>query len=283
MTKALKYTTAVFYLFLILLLVRATLGSYLGDIAGNAIYLVGAAAILLFGLSLSAALKREREEASGVIEHRRDVLTMDGGAVGTMLPLIAPTVGVVFLFSYLTSLLLWAAGLEGSEVELLPLFDMLVLHAVIPALVEEMIFRFLPMLLLAPYSHRWCIVASSVGFALIHLDLFQIPYALVAGVLFMGVNLLAGSVWPSVIIHFINNSLSVIWIMYCSDGTSAAIFVSVLAALSVIGLAVVLVHRRHYLGLCRGLLQGGEPCRNMLPFASIIALTLFITVTNMLL
>ena len=48
MSRALKYTTAVFYLFLILLLTTATVGAYLGDIASRTVYLLGAAAILVF-------------------------------------------------------------------------------------------------------------------------------------------------------------------------------------------------------------------------------------------
>lgn len=282
MSRALKYTTAVFYLFLILLLTTATVGSYLGDIASRTVYLLGAAAILVFAVSVSRGLKRQREEDAGVVEVRRDILTLDLKAVRLTAPLVAPVVGLIFLVSYLTSLVLWSFGITGAEVEILPPLDMIVIHALIPSLVEEAIFRFVPMLLLAPYSGRWCVVISSVGFALVHLDLFQIPYALVAGVLLMGVNLICDSVWPSVIIHFLNNTLSVVWISCSLDGVSAAIYVSVLVALSLIGIAAVLVRREKYITSCRSVLGRGESCGSLLPFFGFVAVAVVITVTNLL-
>lgn len=282
MSKAIKYTTAVFYLFLILLLATSMLRSYAGSLAANAVYLFGTFFILLFALSASRRLKTEREEEKGLVEISRDALTVDRSALGSVLPLFAPIIGVTFLTSFLTSLLLGAIGVQGSAVEQLPLFQMLLVHALIPTLAEEVIFRLIPMLLLMPYNRKLCIIISSLGFAFIHMDLFQIPYALVAGILFMSVDLLAESVLPSVILHLLNNTVSVIWILYCTDGASAAVFVSALTVLSVFGLAVVIFRRKHYLRLCRDKLRGGEPCKDFLPFASLIAVTLFISVTNLL-
>jgi hypothetical protein len=72
------------------------------------------------------------------------------------------------------------------------------------------------------------------------------PYAFVAGVIFMSVNLAFESMWPSVILHFLNNAMSVIWIKYCVSDKSALIFISLLMALALISSAFLILGRERY-------------------------------------
>ena len=138
--------------------------------------------LVFCGYLASRKFKREREERAGVAESEATLFGIRADRLGGIAPLIMPTLGVIFLISYLASLLLGLLGLTGATVEDAPLFEMILLHAVLPAVLEEMLFRYLPMKLIAPYSKRLCVVISSAYFALIHMSLFQLPYALLAGV-----------------------------------------------------------------------------------------------------
>jgi sodium transport system permease protein len=120
------------------------------------------------------------------------------------------------------------------------LFIALLLHAVLPAVLEEGLFRYLPMRMLAKDNARVCILISALFFALSHHSLFSIPYAFVAGVAFMTLDIISGSVLPSLVIHLINNALSVIMMFYSVDGNSA-ILINTLIAILACGSLIYLV------------------------------------------
>ncbi len=136
-----------------------------------------------------------------------------------------PCVCLVMVISYITSIAIYLAFGQTNSVDLgnsLPLA--LVNYALLPALLEEMLFRYLPMRMLAPYSKRAAVLVSAFFFALIHSSLFSIPYAFAAGVIFMTVDLMAGSVIPSALIHFVNNAASVLMIFYPNMPVTPVIF-----------------------------------------------------------
>ena len=83
------------------------------------------------------------------------------------------------------------------------------------------------MKLLLPYSKRHTVIYSSLFFALIHCSFSQMPYAFIAGVIFMLVDVAFDSVWPSIILHFVNNSLSIVWMKYCSGTVATLVMLSV--------------------------------------------------------
>lgn len=82
--------------------------------------------------------------------------------------------------------------------------------AVIPALVEELAVRGCIMQPLRRYGDLFAVVASAVLFAVLHGNLVQAPFALVAGLAFGYICCVTGTLWPTIIIHFANNLYSVI-------------------------------------------------------------------------
>ena len=116
-------------------------------------------------------------------------------------------------------------------------------HALLPALLEEMLFRFLPMRLLADRSPRAVMLVSPILFALIHLNLFQIPYALFAGGVLAFITLATGSLLPAILLHLANNAMSVIWLRNPELATPIIITVSLLCAVS---LVCIFIRRREY-------------------------------------
>ncbi len=77
--------------------------------------------------------------------------------------------------------------------------------AVFPALVEEFFFRGIVLSSLKKFGTGFAVVVSSIMFALIHGNLVQIPFALTIGLALGFLYVETGSIWPGVIVHFINN------------------------------------------------------------------------------
>ncbi len=97
-----------------------------------------------------------------------------------------------------------------------PMPVLLLVAAVIPAVVEELIFRGI---YFNAYSKKGVIKAailSAILFALMHGNLNQCAYAVVAGFLFAMINYAGGSLIYSVIMHMIINSVTVI-LLYAEE------------------------------------------------------------------
>lgn len=82
--------------------------------------------------------------------------------------------------------------------------------AVIPALIEEFMFRGAVMGSLLKFSKPFAIFTSAALFGLMHGNLVQIPFAFMVGSVIAFADLETGSFWTGVVIHFLNNFLSVI-------------------------------------------------------------------------
>ncbi len=82
--------------------------------------------------------------------------------------------------------------------------------AVVPAIIEEIIIRGILLQPLRKYGDRFAIVMSAVVFACMHGNMVQIPYTVIGGLLLGYLAVMTGSLWPSIILHFINNLYSVI-------------------------------------------------------------------------
>ncbi len=95
--------------------------------------------------------------------------------------------------------------------------------AVIPALCEEVATRGVVMQPLRKYGDRFAIIASSVVFALLHGNLVQAPFALIAGMAMGYLVCFTGSIWPSIIVHMLNNLYSVVVEFMINDITDEAL------------------------------------------------------------
>ncbi len=81
--------------------------------------------------------------------------------------------------------------------------------AVTPALVEEFAMRGVLMGVLRKYGDGFAIIVSALVFGLMHGNLVQIPFAFVLGLFFGYAVIRTGTIWTAVVIHFLNNLLSV--------------------------------------------------------------------------
>ena len=79
--------------------------------------------------------------------------------------------------------------------------------AVLPAIFEEIVFRGLLLKGMKPFGSVWTIVISGVLFALYHQNPAQTIYQFCCGAAFALVAIRAGSIFPTMLSHFINNAL----------------------------------------------------------------------------
>ncbi len=82
--------------------------------------------------------------------------------------------------------------------------------AVVPPLVEEFAIRGVIMQPLRKYGDKFAILASALVFAVLHGNLIQAPFALIAGIGIGYAVCITNSVWTGVLIHTANNLYSVI-------------------------------------------------------------------------
>ena len=173
-------------------------------------------------------------------------IALDRRTLRLTVPLVFPIIILIFLVSFLTSLVMSLVGIErAGEVYGENLLYVITVSALAPAIFEEMLFRYLPIRALGAHSAKLCVIYSSVLFALSHCNLFQIPYALVAGILFASLDIATGSIVPSIIIHFVNNVLSIFWARSSTDAF-VLIFLLSLVLLTVLSLLWVWKNKKEF-------------------------------------
>jgi membrane protease YdiL (CAAX protease family) len=278
MTKALKILTLAYMNFIIILMFSGSFSGYLSDI----IYYLAFIMPMFIGFYYSWVLKKEREEIAGVREVSDKFLMFEIKKVGKILPLIAPFIAIVFTVSFLNSTILALFGVSSSPVEDTGIIRMLLVHALVPALFEEMLFRYIPMKLLVPFSRRHAVIYSSLFFSLIHCSFSQMPYALVAGALFMIIDIAFESVWPSVIIHIINNAASIVWIKCSPNPMYALIFAGVLFAVAIISAIFIYYKRREYLPMLKSAITKGDGGKVTYAPLILVVMCCYIAVANLI-
>lgn len=137
---------------------------------------------------------------------------------GVLIPSVMTALGLVVLANLVANLLmniLASFGLpmpsssDTMDKTVLSLVLNLISSAVLPALVEEMVFRGYILGALRPQGDGIAIVFSAVLFGLLHGNLLQIPFAFILGLIFGYLTVQTGSIWPAVLIHFLNNAFSI--------------------------------------------------------------------------
>ena len=89
--------------------------------------------------------------------------------------------------------------------------------AVIPAVLEEFLYRHIFCRELTVYGNVFAIIGSSLLFALVHYSYYTFPYAFVCGLILGFVYIKTSSVKYTVGIHFMNNFCSYIFSLFSSE------------------------------------------------------------------
>ena len=144
--------------------------------------------------------------------------------------------------SYITVFMeIFGISLKSPEVEMPSgisgIIITLVRVVVCAAMTEEIAMRGYVMGNLRAYGDKFAIIMSSVMFAAMHGNLVQAPFALIAGFAIGYFSIKTGSIWTGIIIHAINNGISVA-ITYASEYLSES-SANLIAAVLIYGLIAV--------------------------------------------
>ena len=91
--------------------------------------------------------------------------------------------------------------------------------ALLPAVFEEAVFRGVFFRILEnKYSKAGLIIVTGIMFGLMHLNIFNIFETAVLGMALGVLTLISGSIYPAVIMHFVNNAVSVILLNMMHNG-----------------------------------------------------------------
>lgn len=112
------------------------------------------------------------------------------------------------------------------------------LVCILPAFVEELIFRGLILGSLAGINRLWALLISAVLFGAFHGTLDQIPFAILVGLMLGAACLYFRSIYVAMAIHAANNFISVIMQLvstYCDEKTANRISLLLMGSLILIG------------------------------------------------
>ena len=93
----------------------------------------------------------------------------------------------------------------------------LFVFAVLPALLEELVFRGYVLHALRPYGDWFAVTVSALLFGLMHGNIVQIPFALIVGIALGWLYVMTDNIWIPIAVHFINNGFSFL-LQYCTIG-----------------------------------------------------------------
>ena len=241
--KILSFSYVIFILILIL-------SSFLDGALGLLFYFLS----FIIPIALAMALGKKSGEMGKL------KIKMSAKNTLLMLPTVAPTLLAIIGISALSSFLFGLFGVYNQSITDVSgnIFIVIFRHAVLPSILEEILFRYVPIALLLNTSPKAAIFSSGVFFAFSHCNLFQLPYALFAGFAFATLDVVFDSITPSLVLHLLNNVLSVFYLRYGEFGSFKLIYFISLSVLSVISLLALLFMRDKYLSKNECLKNGNE-------------------------
>jgi membrane protease YdiL (CAAX protease family) len=171
--------------------------------------------LLTFGLVILIGYKKTHKKFNEVFMFNKVPLNL-------WIAVIVFMFGLVILSSELDNLLNYILPMPDF---LLDVFDSvlaneyivisIVLAGIVPAFVEEMLFRGVILSgFKENYSQKKAIIASSILFGLIHLNPWQFVTAFIVGIICAWVCLQTKSILPCIYMHLFNNLLSVLAMKY---------------------------------------------------------------------
>ncbi len=136
------------------------------------------------------------------------------------------------IFTSFLSDLLYGLGLPspalpsmGDGTFVVLLFDLLV-FALVPAFMEELLLRGIVLSSLRPLGDTKAVVLSSVLFGLLHGNLAQAPYATLMGLILGGIYVRTASLRPVIAVHALSNTVAVTmsYLRLYSDTATASLW-----------------------------------------------------------
>lgn len=270
MKEDIKLVTFINLLFLTILLLSGTLEGAFGKIAYYSAFLIPIA----IGIYI---IRKQRKTQHGSADTLKISITKQELVFSG--PLFAPTLVLIILVSLATSALMSLFGIESTSSYSEPYLLAVLIHALIPAVAEEILFRYIPIELMRGAKQGTVIILSALFFSFAHANLFSIPYALIAGIIFAAIDIKAKSILPSLILHLLNNTLS-LSLTYGGYITRLSLLIA-LGVLSAACAVIILIRRKTYAESARELFTFSRDELCPYPLLFVFA-SVFIAITNII-
>lgn len=115
--------------------------------------------------------------------------------------------------------------------------------ALLPAIIEELFCRYVFLPRLTIYSRTGGVMASALFFAFLHGNFVQIPYAFLAGLMLGTLAVISKSVFPCIILHFVNNAASIILHFYEDTMLPSILLYVLLGSMVLCGIGIFLYRK----------------------------------------
>lgn len=226
-------------------------GEFVGpDVAEQLVTLISYIPMLIVPFVIYAKAKRIRLSDVAVLSKPRKGLMTPGIFVGlgccilgNILVMVLSMLMAMLGIEITTPAMSVPTTLAGQGIYLLTV-------GILPAFIEEFVFRGIVMQPLRRYGDGFAIVMSAIVFGLVHGNLVQIPFAMVVGLIIGFFVVKSNSLWVGIVIHLINNTASVVLTMLLS-GVSDVLgnlvvlaYYGILILLAIVFLAVLIDRQR---------------------------------------
>jgi len=104
----------------------------------------------------------------------------------------------------------------------IPLILFVLMYILLPAVLEELLFRGVILFRLRRFGDGFAVVLSSFIFALMHHNMISMPGIFLIGVLFAYATIYSNSIIPAMVMHFLNNAIAILLIWLEQHGAPEA-------------------------------------------------------------
>lgn len=184
----------------------ATAADVIAELVGGILYAAVFSLPVLFFRFLPAGVPREPMYLSLRAPAAAPLYIFFGVAVIKAAAHLNAWMVSIFNYSEFSGEVIWDTDVTSNYQLVLMFFTV----AVVPAFVEELLFRGLVLSNLLPYGRTTAILGSAFLFGLMHQNIEQLFYATVAGLVLGWIYVKTVSIWPCVLLHFFNNFQSVL-------------------------------------------------------------------------
>ena len=159
------------------------------------------------------------------------------------------SIPIMSTIQYICAFAIEKIGVNSDIIDSLGMFEntgklsavlMFILIAILPAIFEELFIRKGIMGVLKDKGAIFATIVSAIIFATIHLNISQFIFALLVGILFGIVRSKTQKLYPTMILHFLNNGIAVIEVLLYSHDTFMQIFTYLNIALNAVGFCLLI-------------------------------------------
>lgn len=172
-------------------------------------------------------------------ELKIDIVPVKVGKMTHTMAIAACGVPVAMLLNAFAGLLQKSGADKTGDVSIYPVWLSVIAFAIVPAVVEEFVFRGVIFKALSKKNVRGAVIVSGLFFALLHFSLGSVIYGFLFGVIFAWVYYVTDDIFYPIAMHMTFNTINV-FLSYDGFGNASAGIAIIIAILGAVGFIILL-------------------------------------------